>query len=120
MNNINIDITIYIASHTPITNREISLFQTNHTLNVIRTNNYHDRFIIIDRNKLYHLERNTILKKKKRETDRESNKTELWSRGSLHLLSSLRKSLWSVHTHQFYKNKITARRVLGKGKEMLS
>ena len=55
MNDINVDITIYIASHTPITNREISLFQTNHTLNVIRTNNYHDRFIIIDRNKLYHL-----------------------------------------------------------------
>ena len=48
MNDINIDITIYIASHTPITNREISLFQTNHNLNVIRTNNYHDRFIIID------------------------------------------------------------------------
>jgi hypothetical protein len=48
MNNINVDITIYIASHTPITIREISLFQTNHSLNVIRTNNYHDRFIIID------------------------------------------------------------------------
>jgi hypothetical protein len=48
MNNITIDITIYIASHTPITNREISLFKTNHTLNVIRTNNFHDRFIIID------------------------------------------------------------------------
>ena len=48
MNDITIDITIYIASHTPITNREISLFQTNHSLNVIRTNNYHDRFIIID------------------------------------------------------------------------
>ncbi len=52
MNDINVDITIYIASHTPITNREISLFQTNHSLNVIRTNNYHDRFIIID-DKLY-------------------------------------------------------------------
>ena len=48
MNDITIDITIYIASHTPITNREITLFQTSHTLNVIRTNNYHDRFIIID------------------------------------------------------------------------
>ena len=48
MNDCNVDITIYIASHTPITNREISLFQTNHRLNVIRTNNYHDRFIIID------------------------------------------------------------------------
>ena len=52
MNDITIDITIYIASHTPITNREITLFQTNHTLNVIRTNNYHVRFIIID-NELY-------------------------------------------------------------------
>ena len=48
MNDCNVDITVYIASHTPITNREISLFQTNHRLNVIRTNNYHDRFIIID------------------------------------------------------------------------
>ena len=48
MSDVNVDITIYIASHTPITNREISLFQTNHSLNVIRTNNYHDRFIIID------------------------------------------------------------------------
>ena len=48
MNDINVNITIYIASHTPITNREISLFQANHTLNVIRANNYHDRFIIID------------------------------------------------------------------------
>ena len=52
LNDINIDITIYIASHTPITNREILLFQQNHTLNVIRTNKYHDRFIIID-NELY-------------------------------------------------------------------
>ena len=48
MNDCDVDITIYIASHTPITNREISLFQTNRRLNVIRTNNYHDRFIIID------------------------------------------------------------------------
>ena len=48
MSDVNVDITIYIASHTPITTREISLFQTNHSLNVIRTNNYHDRFIIID------------------------------------------------------------------------
>ena len=48
LNDCDVDITIYIASHTPITNREISLFQTNHRLNVIRTNNYHDRFIIID------------------------------------------------------------------------
>ena len=48
MNDCNVDITVYIASHTPITNREILLFQTNRRLNVIRTNNYHDRFIIID------------------------------------------------------------------------
>ncbi len=48
LNDCNVDITIYIASHTPITNREISLFQTIHRLNVIRTNNYHDRFIIDD------------------------------------------------------------------------
>jgi hypothetical protein len=54
MNDINIDITIYIASHTPITNREIALFQTNHSLNIIRTNIYHDRFIIID-NELYNV-----------------------------------------------------------------
>ena len=52
MNDSNVDITIYIASHTPLTNREILLFQNNHSLNVIRTNNYHDRFIIIDE-KLY-------------------------------------------------------------------
>ena len=52
MNDTNVDITIYIASHTPLTNREILLFQTNHSLNVIRTNNYYDRFIIIDE-KLY-------------------------------------------------------------------
>ena len=48
MNDCDVDITIYIASHTPITNREISLFQNSHNLNVIRTNNYHDRFIVID------------------------------------------------------------------------
>jgi hypothetical protein len=48
MTDINVDISIYIASHTPLSNREISLFQNNHTLNVIRTNIYHDRFIIID------------------------------------------------------------------------
>ena len=48
MNDCNVDITIYIASHTPVSNREISLFQNSHNLNVIRTNNYHDRFIVID------------------------------------------------------------------------
>ena len=54
MMDINIDISIYIASHTPLSNREISLFQTNHNLNVIRTNSYHDRFIIID-SQLYNI-----------------------------------------------------------------
>ena len=48
MMDINVDISIYIASHTPLSNREISIFQTNHNLDVIRTNIYHDRFIIID------------------------------------------------------------------------
>ena len=48
MNDCNVDITVYITSHTPISNREISLFQNSHNLNVIRTNNYHDRFIVID------------------------------------------------------------------------
>ena len=48
MNDISVDITIYITSHTPLTNREIQLFQNNHSLNIIRTNNYHDRFIIVD------------------------------------------------------------------------
>ena len=52
LNDISVNISIYIASHTPISNKELSLFQTNHVLNVIRTNNYHDRFIIID-NELY-------------------------------------------------------------------
>ena len=48
LNDITIPITIYIYPSSPITNREIQLFQTNHTLNVIRTNSYHDRFIVID------------------------------------------------------------------------
>ena len=54
MMDITVAISIYIASHTPLSNREISLFQANHTLNVIRTNSYHDRFIIID-SELYHI-----------------------------------------------------------------
>ena len=54
MMDINIDISIYIASHTPLSNREVSLFQTNHNLDVIRTNSYHDRFIIID-SELYNI-----------------------------------------------------------------
>ena len=48
LNDINIPITIYIYQSSPITNREIQLFQTNHNLTVIRNNVYHDRFIIID------------------------------------------------------------------------
>ena len=54
LNDTSIDITIYINSSTPITNKEITLFQQNHNLNVIRTNNYHDRFIIID-DELYNI-----------------------------------------------------------------
>ena len=54
LNRTNIDITIYINSSTPITNREIALFQQNHNLNIIRTNLYHDRFIVID-DELYNI-----------------------------------------------------------------
>ena len=54
LNDITIPITIYIYPSSPITNREIQLFQNNHTLNVIRTNSYHDRFIVID-NELYNV-----------------------------------------------------------------
>ena len=54
LNDINITISIYINSSTPITNREITLFQQNHNLNIIRTNLYHDRFIVID-NELYNI-----------------------------------------------------------------
>lgn len=46
--NINIPITIYIGDSAHITNKELDLFKTNHNLTVIRTNKYHDRFIIID------------------------------------------------------------------------
>ena len=54
LNDINIPITIYIYQSSPITNREIQLFQSNHNLTVIRTNVYHDRFIIID-DELYNI-----------------------------------------------------------------
>ena len=54
MNEIYVDVTIYISLSSPINNKEISLFQINHRLNVIRTNKYHDRFIIID-NDLYNV-----------------------------------------------------------------
>lgn len=46
--NINIPITIYIGDSAHITNKELDLFKTNHNLTIIRTNKYHDRFIIID------------------------------------------------------------------------
>ena len=45
---INVPITIYIGDSAHITNKELDLFKTNHNLTVIRTNKYHDRFIIID------------------------------------------------------------------------
>lgn len=48
LSDITIPITIYIYPSSPITNREINLFQQNHNLTVIRTNKYHDRFIIVD------------------------------------------------------------------------
>ena len=54
LNDINLPITIYIFPSSPITNREIQLFQTNHNLTVIRTNLYHDRFIVID-DELYNI-----------------------------------------------------------------
>ena len=46
--NITIPITIYIYPSSPITSRELDLFKNNHNLTVIRTNKYHDRFIVID------------------------------------------------------------------------
>ena len=54
VNDIVLPITIYIYPSSPITNREIQLFQTNHNLTVIRTNLYHDRFIVID-DELYNI-----------------------------------------------------------------
>ena len=54
INDINVNITIYISDSAHITNRELNLFQLNHNLTIIRTNSYHDRFIIID-NELYNI-----------------------------------------------------------------
>ena len=54
INDINVNITIYISNSAHITNRELNLFQLNHNLTIIRTNSYHDRFIIID-NELYNI-----------------------------------------------------------------
>ena len=54
LNDITLPITIYIGDSTPITLNELNLFSTNHNLTVIRTNKYHDRFIIID-NALYNV-----------------------------------------------------------------
>ena len=51
---INIPITIYIYPSSPISDNEINLFKNNHDLTVIRTNKYHDRFIVID-NELYNI-----------------------------------------------------------------
>ena len=51
---INIPITVYIYPSSPISNNEINLFKVNHDLTVIRTNKYHDRFIVID-NELYNI-----------------------------------------------------------------
>ena len=48
LSDITIPITIYIYPSSPITNREINLFHQNHNLTVIRTNKFHDRFIIVD------------------------------------------------------------------------
>ena len=48
LNDITLPITIYIGDSTPITLHELNLFSTNHDLTVIRTNKYHDRFIIVD------------------------------------------------------------------------
>ena len=47
-------ITIYIGDSSYITNKELDLFKINHNLNVIRTNSYHDRFVIID-DELYNI-----------------------------------------------------------------
>ena len=54
LNDITLPITIYIGDSTPITLNELNLFSTNHNLTVIRTNKYHDRFIIID-DELYNI-----------------------------------------------------------------
>ena len=54
LNDITLPITIYIGDSTPITLNELNIFGTNHDLTVIRTNKYHDRFIIID-DELYNI-----------------------------------------------------------------
>ncbi|MGM9971675.1 MAG: RhuM family protein [Anaeroplasmataceae bacterium] len=51
---ITIPITIYIYPSSTLTNKEINLFQANHNLTIIKTNKYHDRFIVID-NELYNI-----------------------------------------------------------------
>ena len=52
LNEINIPITIYTLPSASITKQDISKFQINHNLTVIRTNIIHDRFLIID-NEIY-------------------------------------------------------------------
>ena len=54
LNDIKIDITIYIYPSSPITNKEISLFSQTHNLNVLTTTKCHDRFIIVD-DELYNI-----------------------------------------------------------------
>lgn len=48
LNEIMIPITIYTLPSANITKQDISKFQINHNLNIIRTNIIHDRFLIID------------------------------------------------------------------------
>ena len=54
LNEIAIPITIYTYPSAKITNQDIELFRINHKLEIIKTPNVHDRFLIID-NDIYHL-----------------------------------------------------------------
>ena len=54
LNEIAIPITIYTYPSAKITNQDIELFRINHELEIIKTPNVHDRFLIID-NDIYHL-----------------------------------------------------------------
>ena len=48
LNEIVVPITIYTFPSADITKQDISKFQINHNLTLIRTNIVHDRFLIID------------------------------------------------------------------------
>lgn len=48
LNEISLPIIMYTLPSANITNQDISKFQINHNLTIIRTNKIHDRFIIID------------------------------------------------------------------------